>query len=129
MATPLRVEAGMRGEGQHTKHGGLPAGAVLPPVVTMPAAARARRRISPISGRALEILGHAVEYLADEFVLASGALPSIHIHDPQVEAMQLLMQANRAVYFACPLVPSMRIRMKHWIVKQVSRPKFRATRA
>ena len=32
---------------------------------------------------------------------------SIHSRDPRVEAMQLLMAANRQVYYACPLVPSL----------------------
>jgi len=51
----------------------------------------------------LEILGHAIEYLADEFVFAGG---SFSAHDPQVEAVQLLMGLNREIYFDCPEVPS-----------------------
>ena len=66
-----------------------------------------RRRTTP-EGVALEILGHAIECLADEYVHEAGLLPSIHIHsgDPRVEAIQLLMAANRQVYYACPVVPS-----------------------
>jgi hypothetical protein len=62
---------------------------------------RRRRSISPEAGRALEILGHAIEYLADEFAHAGGSLSA---HDGQIEAMQLLMAMNRQVYFACPEV-------------------------
>ena len=62
-----------------------------------------RRRTTPEAGFALEILGHAIEYLADEYVHEVGLLPSIHSGDPRVEAIQLLMAANRQVYFACPL--------------------------
>ncbi|MGO8757428.1 MAG: hypothetical protein ACLQG3_04820 [Terracidiphilus sp.] len=65
--------------------------------------ATCRRKISPQAGRALEILGHAIEYLADEFVQAGG---SCSAHDAQVEAMQLLMGINRQIYFDCPAVPS-----------------------
>jgi hypothetical protein len=65
-----------------------------------------RRRTTPEAGFALEILGHAIEYLADEYV-HDGLLPSIHSGDPRVEAIQLLMAANRQVYFACPLAPSL----------------------
>ena len=61
------------------------------------------RRISPEAGRALEILGHAIEYLTDEFVYAGG---SFSAHDAQVEAVQLLMGLNREIYFDCPEVPS-----------------------
>ncbi len=39
-----------------------------------------RRRTTPEAGFALEILGHAIEYLADEYVHEAGLLPSIHIH-------------------------------------------------
>jgi hypothetical protein len=62
-----------------------------------------RRRITPRAGRALEILGHAIEYLADEFVHRGG---SFSAHDAQLEAVQLLMALNRQVYFECPEVPS-----------------------
>jgi hypothetical protein len=62
-----------------------------------------RRRISPEAGRALEILGHAIEYLSDEFVHAGGPLSA---HNAQVEAVQLLMGINRQIYFACPEAPS-----------------------
>jgi hypothetical protein len=73
---------------------------------------RVRRRIPPVSGRALEILGHAIEYLADEYVLASGVLPSIDARDPQIEAMQILKHANRAIYFECPIIPPWHERLK-----------------
>jgi hypothetical protein len=75
---------------------------------TSPAAAFAhvrahRRRISPQAGRALEILGHAIDYLSDEFVHAGGSLSA---HDGQVEAVQLLMGINRQIYFDCPEIPT-----------------------
>jgi hypothetical protein len=63
-----------------------------------------RRRISPEAGHALEILGHAIEYLTDEFVHTGG---SFSARDGQVEAVQLLMAVNRQIYFACPEVPSL----------------------
>ncbi len=63
-----------------------------------------RRRISPEAGRALEILGHAIEYLADEYAYRA---ESLSMHDGPVEAMQLLMRANRQIYFDCPEVPSL----------------------
>ena len=71
-----------------------------------------RRRISPEAGRALEILGHAIEYLTDEFVHAGGAVSA---HDPQVQAVQLLMGLNREIYFNCPEVPSLVERFRTWM--------------
>ena len=78
------------------------------PIESTPAASAghagsSRRRISPQAGRALEILGHAIEYLTDEFIYAGG---SFCTYDPRLEAVQLLMAANREIYFACPEVPT-----------------------
>ena len=70
------------------------------------------RRIDPRAGHALEILGHAIEYLADEYINSGGSLSA---HNAQVEAVQLLMAANRAVYFACPPVPSLTERLRRWL--------------
>jgi hypothetical protein len=67
------------------------------------------RRISHEAGRALEILGHAIEYLADEFAHGGEALVA---RGGQVEAMQLLMKMNRQIYFACPEVPTMSDRLR-----------------
>lgn len=63
-----------------------------------------KRRIDPQSGRALEILAHAIEYLTDEFVEEGG---HISASDARVQAVQLLMAMNRQVYYDCPVVPSL----------------------
>lgn len=60
-----------------------------------------RRHVDPASGRALEILGHAIEYLTDELVTHSDL---IFAHDPRVEAIQLLMNLDRHIYLQCPEV-------------------------
>ncbi len=75
----------------------------VPPAPTPRQHAHRRRRIDPASGHALEILGHAIEYLSDEFVHEGGALDA---HNAQVQAIQLLMALNRLVYMDCPEVPS-----------------------
>jgi hypothetical protein len=68
-----------------------------------------RRRISPQAGRALEILGHAIDYLTDEYVLHGGTFCA---RDPQLQAVQLLMALNRQVYFECPEVPTLKERCR-----------------
>ncbi len=68
------------------------------------AGARVRRRLDPQSGRALEILGHAIDYLTDEYILHGG---QFRAGDPALEAVHVLMAANRAIYLACPVVPSL----------------------
>jgi hypothetical protein len=62
-----------------------------------------RRRITPQAGHALEILGHAIEYLTDEFVHEGGAITA---KDGQLQAVQMLMALNRQIYFECPEIPS-----------------------
>ena len=50
------------------------------------------RRIAPRAGFALETLGHAIEYLADEYVHEFGRQPVADVApgfiDPQVQAIQ-----------------------------------------
>ncbi len=63
-----------------------------------------RRRITPRAGHALEILGHAIEYLTDEFLYEN---TNFSVNSSQLEAVQLLMALNREVYYECPEVPSL----------------------
>jgi hypothetical protein len=71
-----------------------------------------RRRISPEAGRALEILGHAIEYLADEYVHRG---TSFSANDPQIKAVQLLMELNREIYFECPVIPTFSQRIRTFL--------------
>lgn len=71
-----------------------------------------RRRISPQSGRALEILGHAIDYLTDEYIHHGGTFCA---RDPQVRAIQLLMALNRQIYFECPEVLTLRERCRAFL--------------
>lgn len=61
-----------------------------------------RREVSYESGRALEILGHAIEYLADELVHEGRSAAE---ESGRLEAIQLLMSLNRQIYYACPPAP------------------------
>jgi hypothetical protein len=78
-------------------------------VVERPAVVR--RRMSPESGRAIERLGHAIEYLTDEFV-HDGCEGGLNGY--RVEAIQLLMSLNRQVYGECPIVPTLSQRVAHF---------------
>ena len=62
-----------------------------------------RRSIDQKSGRALVILGHAIEYLAGEFIHEGGTFTG---NRGQVEAIQILMAVNRQIYLACPEAPT-----------------------
>jgi hypothetical protein len=67
---------------------------------------RRTRRLSREAGRAVEMLGHAIDYLTDEFALdcmsaGKGSLPG---PNPRVAAIELLMASNREIYLSCPEV-------------------------
>ena len=68
-----------------------------------------RRHITPEAGRALEILGHAIEYLTDEYIHEAKGFSA---HDPQVRAAQTLMALNREIYYACPVEPTFTERLR-----------------
>jgi hypothetical protein len=61
-------------------------------------------RITPEAGHALEMFGHAIEYLTDELVDKSTSLSA---NKECVQAIQILVALNRQVYFECPLVPTL----------------------
>jgi hypothetical protein len=71
-----------------------------------------RRRIDMRAGRAFEILGHAIEYLTDEYVhefttQGRGSFPAA---DGPTQAIQLLIAASRKIYFECPEVEDLATR-------------------
>ena len=76
-----------------------------------------RRRGSIEQGRALETLGHAVEYLIDSRMFQLG---EVNQRDEN-EAVQILMRMSRAVFEECPEVVPIRQRLKRWFVDHVSR--------
>ncbi len=68
-----------------------------------------RRKVSAEAGRAMEMLGHAVEYLADEFSLEcmtrqNDIAAGMH---PRVVAIEILKKCSRVVYLSCPEVPTL----------------------
>jgi hypothetical protein len=73
-----------------------------------------RRQITPVAGRAIEMLGHAIEYLADEYALEciTGERGDNGGRHPKVVAIELLMARNREVYFSCPEVPTFAERLR-----------------
>lgn len=87
-----------------TTTAGFPDPAQISAAAKLPQRPDRRRHVDPDSGRALEILGHAIEYLTDELVHNS---EMILAHDPRVEAVQLLMALNRQIYFQCPEVQTL----------------------
>jgi hypothetical protein len=69
------------------------------------------RRPTPEQGRALEILGHAIEYLVDSRLASGGVLSST---DEQ-ETIQLLSRVNREIFAECPEILPIGARVKRWL--------------
>jgi hypothetical protein len=74
-----------------------------------------RRRLSPESSRGLEILGHAIEYLADEYAADTADKGPLGSADPRVEAIQLLKGLNRSIYFSGTEIQPAMQRIRRWI--------------
>ena len=85
---------------------------VVPAIAVQGKRPQRRRSISPQAGRALRVLGHAIEYLPEEFVLDHGTFSE---RDAQLQAVRILMAKNREIYFACPELPSLRERCLLWM--------------
>ena len=102
------------GENQNGTHGAIAANARQFRVI--------RRKISPTDGRALEILGHAIEYLTDEYALSAAQAGTLDTGDPRVEAVQTLMTLNRQVYYACPEVEPLLRRIARWVFRAPATP-------
>ncbi len=74
-----------------------------------------RRRLSAEGGRALEILGHAIEYLADEYANDLADKGPLGNADPRVAAIQILKGLNRVIYYSGTEVEPAFGRMKRWV--------------
>ena len=58
------------------------------------------RTINAANGRALEILGHAIEYLEDELYLERTWVCD---KSASVQAIEILKAKSREIYFLCPV--------------------------
>jgi hypothetical protein len=75
-----------------------------------------RRQLSPEEGRAIEILGHAIEYLADEYCADAQPKGRLGNADPRIEAIQMLKALNRSIYYSAAEVEPAFSRMKRWVL-------------
>lgn len=75
-----------------------------------------RRRGSLAQGRALEGLGHAVEYLVDSRLFHTGE----HNQRDENEAIQTLMRLSRAVFSECPEVVPLSQRVRGWVSERIA---------
>ncbi len=65
--------------------------------------------------RALEVLGHAVEYLVDSRMFMLGE----HNRAAETEAVQILMRQSRTVFAECREVVPLRVRLSRFALRQL----------
>jgi hypothetical protein len=78
----------------------------------VPAAKSVRRRLTPEAGRGMEKLGHAIEYLSDEFV--NDSANGIR-YDDRLEAIEILMALNRQIFMDAPEFVTLGQRLNTWL--------------
>ncbi len=71
------------------------------------------RRTSPVQGRALEILGHAIEYLVDSRLYETWETPA------DAAAVHLLMVCSREVFSECDVVVSWHQRVQRSLLRRL----------
>jgi hypothetical protein len=75
-----------------------------------------RRQLSSEEGRAIEILGHAIEYLADEYCADTQPKGRLGNADPRIEAIQMLKAVNRSIYYSAAKVEPVFSRVKRLVL-------------
>jgi hypothetical protein len=75
-----------------------------------------RRRPTMQQGRALETLGHAIEYLVDSrmFLVNESHVPA------ESDAVRLLSQSSRAVFSTCAEIVPFSQRLKNWAQQRLN---------
>ncbi len=72
------------------------------------------RKLSPEAGRGIGMLAHAIEYLAHEFSLEcmNAGVKQSSVAQPEIIAIELMMELNRQIYFSCPELPPLSERIR-----------------
>jgi hypothetical protein len=91
--------------------------ALGPVRLTPPPVPFVRRQLSRESAQGLEILGHAIEYLADEYAVDPADKGPLGNADPRIAAIQTLKSLNRAIYFSGPEVQPVWQRLRQWFLR------------
>jgi hypothetical protein len=76
-----------------------------------------RRALSRESAQGVEILGHAIEYLADEYAVDLADKGPLGNADPRIAAIQILKSLNRVIYFSGAEVQPAWQRVRQWFLR------------
>lgn len=84
----------------------------------------ATHRITPEAGCALQILGHAIDYLVDTAAARIESGSNLRAELGALDAVELLKARNREIYFACPAIQPFKQRFLHRFY-EIVRPLWR----
>jgi hypothetical protein len=73
-------------------------------------------------GRALEIIGHAADYLADCYLQEGAEEEIIDFSGPSAEAIQILISSRREILRSLPLTEPLMLRLWNMLLRR--KPKF-----
>jgi len=76
-----------------------------------------RRRAGGPQGRAIETLGHAIEYLVDSRLARFEETTS----PADAEAVQLLIHCSQEVFAVCLEIVPLRLQIRRWIAERLHR--------
>ncbi|MDP9039771.1 MAG: hypothetical protein M3O02_10945 [Acidobacteriota bacterium] len=79
-----------------------------------------RRRATPLQGRALEMLGHAIEYLADSELHNGECLYSRDV----AQAAGILAEQSRRVFAGCEEIVPLSARVRECLIRMFGRPEL-----
>ena len=84
-----------------------------PPLRRSPGSRRLRRRIDREQGRALETLGHAIDYLGVCYLQNGSDDDILDFRGPQMDAVRMLIDMQRDLLASLPLVEPLTLRLWH----------------
>lgn len=90
-----------------------------------PANSRMRRKITREQGCALEVIGHAVDYLNDSYLYEGADDEIIDFSGPSMDAVRILISAQRQILSSLPLSEPLPLRFWNTLLRRKSQ--FKAT--
>lgn len=83
-----------------------------------PASGRMRRKITREQGCALEVIGHAVDYLNDSYLYEGADDEIIDFSGPSMDAVRILIAAQRQILSSLPLVEPLPLRFWNTLLRR-----------
>ncbi len=114
MATHATIESDLNG-GLKLIPGGQSVGSPEPRPAFYP---KLHRVITREEGRALEMIGHAVDYLQDCYLHEGDDREILDFRGPKMDAVRILVSAQRQIHRSLPLAEPLTVRLWHALLRR-----------